>query len=128
MGDRRPLVRNAADPRQVNYARRKTKDTDKQLAAALRIVLSTYEGRLVWATFLEGAGLYEASFDHSGSVMYFKEGRRNQGLEWQARLVAADEQLFELLERERRARARRLDNETEAVHQAPPPGEGESNG
>lgn len=113
--DRRSLQRNAADPKQVKYAARKEKQAEERLQTALIAVLSTYEGRLVWAEFFEGAGIYESSFDHSGSTMYFREGRRNQGLEWQARLIAADETLFEMLERERRARRRALDNETAAV-------------
>jgi hypothetical protein len=111
----RPLTGNAADPRAVRYAARKERQREAAVLAWLKAVLSTYEGRAVWATYLEEAGLYESSFDHSGSVMYFREGKRNDGLKWQARLVAADEGLYELLERERRDRRRRLDTETAAV-------------
>ena len=111
----RALVRNASDPKQVRFAARKERQAEETLALALREVLSTSAGRYVWGEFLERAGIFESSFDHSGSVMYFREGRRNQGLEWQARLVAADEKAYELLERERRQRRARVDKEIDAV-------------
>jgi hypothetical protein len=110
----RSLQRNAADPAQVRFAARKEQRSTEMLLGALAEVLTTATGRLVWAEFLERAGLYESSFDHSGSVVYFKEGRRNMGLEWQALLVQADEELYDLLERERRQRKRQLDQEIQA--------------
>lgn len=115
MAERRALVRNASDPRQVRYAARAEKRAEDQLRAWIVATLSTYEGRAVFATMLEEAGLFESVFDHSGSVMYFREGKRNEGLKWQARLVDADEQLYEQMERERRARRRQLDATTQAV-------------
>lgn len=113
--DRRALTRNAADPKQVKYAARKERRLEEQRIAWLKAVMSTYEGRAVFATLLEEAGLYESVFDHSGSVMYFREGKRNEGLKWQARLASCDETLYELMERERRARRRSLDAELDAV-------------
>lgn len=115
MADRRALVRNASDPRQVKHAERTERRQAEQLRAWIKATLSSYEGRAVLATLLEECGLFESVFDHSGSVMYFREGRRNEGLKWQARLVETDEQLYEQMERERRARRRQLDATTQAV-------------
>jgi hypothetical protein len=123
----RALVRNAADPQQVRRAGRKVDDREDQFAAALATVMSTTAGRLVFAELLERAGLYQTVFDHSGSVMYFREGRRNFGLEIQAALVAADDALYDTLERERRARQRQDDRETAATHTRPA-GTGETDG
>lgn len=112
----RALVRNAADPQQVTRAARKVKDRHARFALALKAVLGTVDGRLVVAELLERAGLYQSVYDHSGSAMYFKEGRRNFGLELQAACVDADEDAFDLGERERRARRRHEDRETDAAH------------
>jgi hypothetical protein len=48
-------------------------------------------------------------FDHSGSVMNFKEGRRSFGLEIRALLEAASESLTDQMDRERRSRTKRED-------------------
>lgn len=116
-GNPRPLVSNAADPRQVRYARRKERDREGMFLAALKQVLQTVEGRFVFAELLDRAGLYQTVYDHSGSTVYFREGRRNFGLEIQAHLIEADEPRYEEMEREQRARKRSLDRETQAVQQ-----------
>lgn len=109
----RPLTRNAADRDQVEAAQRIAERRQARYSAALKATLDTPAGRLVLATIIEEAGIYRSVFDHSGSAMYFKEGRRNFGLELQAALIAADETNYDQLERERRQRQR--DDEAEAA-------------
>lgn len=116
----RPLVKNGSDAAQVRRAQRKVAQREAQLVVSLAEVLGTAAGRFVLWTLLEATHVYATSFDHSGSVMYFKEGERNVGLNWRARILAADEQLYELMEREARQRDRRLDAETAAAQDAPP--------
>lgn len=114
------LVANGGDREQVNRATRTVQRADEQLAASLHAVLSTPAGRVVLWQLLDDTHIYATSFDHSGSVMYFKEGARNVGLTWQARMLAADEALYELMAREARAREKQLDAQTTATQTAPP--------
>ncbi len=106
MSRRRAGVGNAADPRQVQRAGDRDRDREAFRLAIAKRVLSTPEGRAFVADILERAGLERTVFDEHGSRMYFNEGRRNFGLELKAFALEADEQAFELLERERRERVR----------------------
>ena len=114
----RAAVRNAADPAQVVRAGRSDRDREARFLAAVRVTLQTVAGRLMCAELLERAGLYASVFDHSGSVMNFKEGRRNFGLELRAWLEQADEGLTDLLDQERRQRLRADHAATDAAHTA----------
>lgn len=111
----RTLQRNAADAQQVRFAARKVQDTEARFRAALAAVLGTQDGRRVFAELLRRAGLDRTIYDHSGSTMYFNEGRRNYGLELKATIVETSEELYELMEREERARQRSTDREADAV-------------
>ncbi len=112
----RALVHNAADPAQVKGASRIERSRDERFMAATKQALQSPTVREVFAELLERAGLYQSVFDHSGSVMNFKEGRRNFGLELFALLERADERATELMEQERRARRRKDNNEVDATH------------
>ena len=96
-------VRNAADPEQVRRGGRKDRDDERRFTDALRAVMATPPGRiLVWELF-KRAGLDETVWDHSGSQMYFNEGRRNFGLALKAAVIEASEELYLEMEREQRA-------------------------
>jgi len=112
----RALVRNAADPEQVKHAGRKVKAREARFLAALQRSLEHVEVRLVFAELLERAGLYGSVYDHSGSLMAFKEGRRNFGLEIRTWLEAASEALTDKMDIERRQRKNADDRELDAVH------------
>lgn len=122
-----PMVRNAANPRQVQWADRKEKEREAIFVGSIAKVMETPEGRRVFGELLERAGLYRSSFDTSGSTTYFNEGRRNFGLEIQASLVQAGEDSYELMEREMRAMKRGLANEAGAVQQASTPADESTN-
>jgi hypothetical protein len=114
----RALVKNAADPEQVKRARRTERDREARFTRAVQLTLAQPAGRLVFAELLERAGLYGSVFDHSGSMMYFKEGRRNFAIEMRAALEAADDAAVELMDQEMRARKRAGDREIDAAHTA----------
>jgi len=114
MRTQRSLTGNAADPVQVRYAARKEKQAAALFADALETVLRTPAGRIVLAGLLTRAGLDRTSFDLSGPVMSFQEGRRNFGLELKAEIIGASEDLYELMEREARARQRSDEREAAA--------------
>lgn len=46
----------------------------------LKWIMAHAQGRRVVWRLLERAGLYRSSFNHSGSLMSFNEGRRDMGL------------------------------------------------
>lgn len=118
MARERALVKNAADPRQVSRAARKERDHAEAFAAAFKAVLATGVGRFVFAEILSRAGLDKTVYDHSGSTMYFNEGRRNFALELKATIIDIDEPAFELMDHEHRARQRAADRATDASHTA----------
>ncbi len=115
MSGDRALVRNAADPQQVRRAERKTRDLERQYLEALREVMHTYAGRHVMRTQLEHAGIFRSIWDPSSRIHY-NAGQQDAGHRLQAELVQADEDAYELMEREARARQKALDRETDAAH------------
>jgi hypothetical protein len=127
MADRPALVRNAADTDQVKRARRMERRREERRRYAMKAVLATSDGRAVIADIFDQAGIYSSVYDQSGSMMYFKEGRRNFGLELRAFCESVDEEQVERLDQERRARLRADDREVQAAHTAAA-GEGEHDG
>lgn len=55
----------------------------------LRWLLGHPQGRRIALRLLEEAGVFRSSFNHSGSVMAFNEGKRNIGLFLTAELLEA---------------------------------------
>lgn len=114
----RAFVHNAADPRQVKDATRLEKAREAAWVGLLGEVLATYAGRALVSELLERAGLYTSVYDQAGSLMYFKEGRRNFGLELRAACERADEAATDLMDRERRARRQQEAATVDATHTA----------
>lgn len=102
MPEPRALTGNAADPAQVRYAARKERQRAERFSRAMKVVLSSAEGRLVIGELLERSGLWRTSWDPSAKI-HFNEGRRNFGLELLAEVQTTDEEAYLLMERERRA-------------------------
>lgn len=124
-----PVVKNAADPKQVKRAERLEARRAARLAKAIKAVLSTQEGRTFVRALLDDAGLLRSSFDTNGSMMYFKEGRRNHGLEIRAACVDVDEDLVLLMDQEGTAQRRADESEIKAGHISDQAAaEGENNG
>ena len=111
----RAEVRNAADPQQVRRAARKEKDREALLADALRSTLSQPAGRFVLWDLLERAGIYTSVFAASDRI-YYNAGRQDFGHELLALLVACDEDLYALMEKEARDRKVRENRSTDAAH------------
>lgn len=64
----------------------------------LKWLMAHPQGRRIVARLLDQAGVSRTSFNHSGSVMAFNEGRRDMGLFIQAEVLeAAPEGYFKLL-------------------------------
>jgi hypothetical protein len=122
----RAAVRNAADPKQVKRADRYEKRRAERRLANLQAVLATPAGRaLIW-DWLADAGIYRSVWDNSARIHY-NAGRQDFGHERLAEVVAADEQLYMVMESEARARARRDNAEIEAGHTPAATEQGEQN-
>lgn len=117
------LTTNAADPRQVKYARRKEKDAARLFDDALAAAMTQPAVRLVIWEIISRTGIYE-TLEETNATIYYKTGRRNFGLELLADLMRVDENLYLAMESEARIRKRALDRETAAV-QTPGADEGE---
>lgn len=112
----RNLQRNAADPAQVKRAERKAKSEEARFDDALRAVMATPAGRIVLWGVMGWRPTDQTVFDHSGSQMYFREGERNIILRLKASMIGADEDAYQLMEREMRAYARGQEMENAAVN------------
>ncbi len=102
----RAFQRNAADPKQVRRATRLEEKRERRFLSNLGVALRQPVVRAVLAEYLDRLGLYKTSFDHSGSVMYFNEGRRHAGLELRELCGRASEELLEQMDAELRAQKR----------------------
>ena len=117
----RPEVTNAADPRQVRGAKSRERDRELRYLGALRQVLETPAGRLVFGELERGliarAGVYQSGWDPSARI-HFLAGRRDFGLEILALVTQAGEDLYLQMETEMRALRARDARETSAAHTA----------
>ena len=78
---KKSYVKNAADPKQVKAAEERIKLEELTSKGDLISLLNLPEGkRFIWK-LLSRCGIFESSFNHSGSIMYFNEGKRQIGLQ-----------------------------------------------
>jgi len=115
----RAEVKNAADRQQVAGAATRLAYRERRFLAALREVMATPAGRIVFGErtygMLARCGLHKTSFSQSASVMAFDEGKRSLGLELEALLVQ-DEATWIQMEVETRALAKGDAAVTDAAH------------
>ena len=106
----------ASNPRTLRDLERLDVREERRMVDALAVVLGTPEGRLFVGEWLHRhAGLFVTSFDHSGSIMCFKEGRRSAGLELLATTQEAHSELSDLMVAEQQQRARAVQRERDAL-------------
>ena len=94
--------------------RRQERDAEAEEAVArearrkeledLRWLLGHPQGRRIITRLLDEAGLYRTSFNHSGSVMAFNEGKRHLALFLTAELMEASTDGFMKVLKEYRAK------------------------
>ena len=73
-----------AEAEEVGARERRRKELED-----LRWLLGHPQGRRIVTRLLDEAGVYRSSFNHSGSVMAFNEGKRHIGLFLIAELIEA---------------------------------------
>lgn len=113
----RALVRNAADPSQVKHARRKEQDQAARFLDALKAVLGTPAGRIVCREWIQQAGVYRSIW-RKGEEIHYLSGIQDFGHRIMADCLSADDELYDLMEREHRAYVKRENAETDAAHTA----------
>lgn len=114
----RPLVKNAASPRQVGHAARKATERRARELADLVAVLETEPGRRTIWRFLKFCGVNETVLRENPIAMAEAAGRQNVGHYLMAEIAAADEESIFVMMREARAIDARDDRETAAVQTA----------
>lgn len=123
MANGRTLQRSASDPRQVRFAERKEKQHADRFVDSLTAVMRTPTGRFVMWVLLERAGIYKSVWDASGSRITYNAGRQDYGHELLASILEADDEAYQLMEREMRAWLKSEAREAAAM-QTPTTGEG----
>jgi hypothetical protein len=117
MAEERALVRNAADPKQVDNAKKKEKLRRENELADLRAVLNTLEGRrLVWR-LLGKLKWGQSTFDTEVTQMAFNAGMQNAGNFLMAEIIEADQTKLLLMMQESAARDRIDHDVADAVQQ-----------
>jgi len=106
---------NAADPKQVNYGRRKELRRERAYLGSLRDVMGTPSGRLVVEALLTRVGVWKSTFNRDPMTMAYDEGRRSVGVELLKELDALGSALYDQLVAERRARLEADRREDDAV-------------
>lgn len=76
----KPFVKNASSKKQVKEAAKKERFKEHGEKEDMSKVLSLPEGRRVLWRVLSQCGVFRSSVEHSGSMTYFNEGRRDIGL------------------------------------------------
>lgn len=108
-------MRNAADKEQVKRAARFERNHEARKLVSARVVLEGYDGRAFCWDLLARARVFESIW-HPSAEIHYLAGRQDYGHELMALLIQADENLYQLMEREARERARRDDRTTDAGH------------
>ena len=85
---------NAADPDQVDAARRTERMKREQEAADIKALLADPAGRRVLWRLLDHCGVFRSSFTGHGARDAFNEGTRNVGLFLMAEITGADPDAF----------------------------------
>lgn len=115
MGEPRAEVKNAADPKQVQRAQGRVNRREALRMALYKTVMQSVEGRAVMWDVLETCGVYRSIW-HPSAAIHYNAGKQDLGHELQAMLLEVSEDLYDLMAREARARARSQARETDAAH------------
>jgi len=80
------------------------RETRRKELEDMRWLLGHPQGRRIALRLLDETGLFRSSFNHSGSLMAFNEGRRNLGLWLTAELMEANADGYLKVLREHKAK------------------------
>jgi hypothetical protein len=115
----RALVKNATDPKQIKSAERLLKRRHDRLVDALRAVMETAPGRLVFWELIVTCRSFESIYRNGEGDLLYNAGRQDVGFELLGDLQAVVPDRYLLMEQEMRALATREASETDAVQATP---------
>jgi hypothetical protein len=90
----RPLVTNAANENQLKSAAHKENLIEEFRAKDFRKLLEQKEFRRFAWRYLCDCHVFKQTFDHSGSVTSFNEGKRSVGLKLMAEIVDSSPEAY----------------------------------
>lgn len=111
----RPLVKNASSKRQVEFAKRKSKDAALQQLEDLRVVLGSEVGRRVLYRFLKSCSVFE-SIASPLELIAYNAGRQDVGHMLMALIEQADDTAIFTMMQEATVASRKDARERDAVH------------
>jgi hypothetical protein len=85
---------NAGDAQQVAHRQKSQKTRDLQKKAALRVLMSTPDGRMWMWDLLTRCGVYHSSYSSDALAMAFHEGHRNIGLHLTAEINRLSPEMY----------------------------------
>lgn len=91
---------NASDETSVKNAKQKEKNRLDTELADIKLLLGKQWGRRIVYKILERTGRDRTSFNSDSNVMSFNEGERNIGLWLLDKVVSADRDQYELMQKE----------------------------
>ena len=91
---------NASDETNVKNAKQKEKNKLDTELADIKLLLGKQWGRRIVYKILERTGRDRTSFNSDSNVMSFNEGERNIGLWLLDKVVSADRDQYELMQKE----------------------------
>lgn len=91
---------NASDETNVKNAKQKEKNRLDTELADIKLLLGKQWGRRIVYKILERTGRDRTSFNSDSNVMSFNEGERNIGLWLLDKVVSADRDQYELMQKE----------------------------
>jgi hypothetical protein len=106
---------NAADRKRQRDAQLLERRRESRYREAVAEVMGTEAGRLVLWEFLSKAGVYSSCFDTQTTRMAALAGQQSYGQSVLALLLEVDEDLYDVMAREARQRARQDKAEYEAA-------------
>lgn len=108
-------IPNATNERQIDHLEEVAQREEQERLEALRTVLRDYQGRRALWDLLTVCGVFRTVFDPDPQRMAFRAGQQDLGHRLQADLISIDDQLYDRMAREARARAKRSADVTRAV-------------
>lgn len=108
-GQKKPLVTNAADRKQVKQAEKVVRSNQEYYMDSLKNVMATKDGRRVLWDFLSKCGIYAEIWEPSAKI-HFNAGKRSVGLKVLGDITECDEDLFLIMQKENREREREINN------------------
>lgn len=114
MAERPALVQNAADSKQVRYARRAEKSDRERELDDIRSILATEEGRRFFWRLMGWSGMYENPTHPRGDQTHQNIGKADCGRFLLAEIMEANEDAYLVMQQEAWLRARRSSTGAEA--------------